>query len=99
MPLWFPGGRRVGYVESGGGVPGYRMAARNADGSGERVELGVGIAMPVISHDGRSVVFLADERGQRVRTATIAADGKLSAATRVFKSDARTDRGGVEPVA
>jgi hypothetical protein len=84
-PTWFPSGRRVAYVESGG-FGDLRLAARSIDGSANRRELVAGMT-PAISRDGRYLVFHIDDRGSNhLRYATIDANGGLSAAAALFRS-------------
>ena len=85
LPAWFPTGRRVAYTELRGlGLN--RIASRNADGSGEPQELAAGMA-PVVSQDGRFVLYIIDERGSdHVRYFEVAADGTGGPPRRVFNS-------------
>jgi eukaryotic-like serine/threonine-protein kinase len=85
QPAWFPSGRRLAYTELRG-VGLNRIASRNSDGSGERRELAAGME-PVVSQDGRFVLFMIDERGSfHVRYSEIAADGTVGPPRRVFNS-------------
>jgi Tol biopolymer transport system component len=85
QPAWFPGGRRVAYSELRGlGLN--RIAVRNSDGSGERQELAAGMA-PAVSHDGRFVLYMIDERGNSLlRYSEISPNGTVGASSRVFKN-------------
>jgi serine/threonine protein kinase len=83
MPAWFPKGERLAYAELRG-IGLNRVASRTADGSGPRHELSTGFA-PVVSHDGRTVLYLVDESGSlHVRYADVLRDGGLGPARRVF---------------
>ncbi len=85
QPAWFPSGRRLAYTELRG-VGLNRIASRNSDGSGERRELAIGME-PVVSQDGRFVLFMVDERGSfHVRYSEVAADGTVGPPRRVFNS-------------
>jgi Tol biopolymer transport system component len=97
MPSWFPNGKRLLYAEAGG--MNNRIAARNADGSGGRQELGLGMT-PALSPDGTRVVFSIDERGaNHLRVADVAADGTLGEARKVFAASPEPDarQGRVSP--
>lgn len=85
LPAWFPSARRLAYTERRGlGLN--RIVSRNADGSGERQELAAGMA-PIVSPDGRFVLYLIDERGSlHVRYSEVQADGTLGPPRRVFKT-------------
>jgi serine/threonine protein kinase len=84
-PAWFPTGRRLAYMESSGGVGTLRIVFKGAEG-GERVEVAAG-AHPQISPRGRYMLYHVDQRGSpRLWSAPLLPDGKLGAATPVFKS-------------
>jgi serine/threonine-protein kinase len=85
-PAWFPSGQRLVYTEVGA-TTSNRIVVSNADGSGGRRELMRGLS-PAISHDGRHIVYLVEERGAlRLRYAALDAGGTAGPEQRLFKSD------------
>jgi dipeptidyl aminopeptidase/acylaminoacyl peptidase len=84
-PAWFPSGDRILHMT--GAVGDTRLLVRRADVAGEARELTAG-RLARISPDGRTLVFMVDERGRgRLRRAPLLPDGSVGAGQTVF-SDA-----------
>jgi eukaryotic-like serine/threonine-protein kinase len=78
-PRWLPSARRLVYSELVA-LAMERLAASEANGSGDRRELSEGLH-PVIAPDGRHLAFLVDERGAwRARVASLEPDGTVGPA-------------------
>ena len=85
MPDWSPSGDRLVYSEFGPAMN-PTIAISNADGSGGRRALVEGMS-PLLSQDGRYLVYLQDDRGaQRVRYAALSSDGSVGPSERLFKA-------------
>jgi Tol biopolymer transport system component/predicted Ser/Thr protein kinase len=85
-PIWFADGRRVAYHVARSGVFNVQLVMRDAGGGSERKDLAPAIGSQM-SRDGRYLAFYIDERGRnRLRYATVSADGQVSTATPLFTS-------------
>ncbi|PYR61292.1 MAG: hypothetical protein DMF91_10140 [Acidobacteria bacterium] len=92
-PSWFPGGDRILYVTeahvttAGSGFLG-KIISQRADGTDKPKEIGAATKLPRVSHDGKFLLFIVDDRGRALlRIAAIGEDGTVGAAQPFFRGE------------
>jgi eukaryotic-like serine/threonine-protein kinase len=81
-PAWFPAGDRIVHIR--GRIEATKAVVRRADVASEAREL-TGAIRAIVSHDGRMLVFVVDDRGAyHLRRAPFLPDGTLGPPQRVF---------------
>jgi Tol biopolymer transport system component len=89
LPSWFAAGQRLIYSEVD--ARSNRIVAKNADGSGTRHEIALGLG-PRLSPDGRQLIYVIDENGmRRLRYAAIGGDGTAGPPQKLFSGDPEPD--------